>query len=167
MPILSCWRYRLICVLVGTLAVAGRGNALAQRPYQDLQKQVEAIQSVAQVKTQVREILESRDTCRVGSCWELASGAICEQIAMLDVRVNGKIVGSLTGYSQNLLPISPADLQLMRLMFSHCKPSNYQFWNRDRMLNVVYQPSCKAEITVRQQLGITPTTPTRCQTKSN
>lgn len=129
-------------------------SAKAQSHLEDI---VESIRSVEQAKQELRESFEDRDRCQVGSCWNTTSTTICELVAALDVQVNGQIVGGMTtvGSSGNI-PISEADLKLMKLIFSQCKPTNYQYWNWSMMLHVVYAPSPEADQEIRQGLGLAP-----------
>lgn len=120
----------------------------------NLQREVEAIRSVAEVKTRIRELMVARDNCGVGSCYNSTSTAICEQVGMLDVRVDGKIFSGGTGWTDAVLPISRPDLDLMKLVFNQCQPSNYQYWNWGQMLHVLYQPSCPVDLRIRRTLGL-------------
>ena len=116
---------------------------------------VDSIQSVEQVKEILRNLLQERDRCQVGSCWNNISTSICETVAALDVQVNGQIVGGMTSVgSAGNIPISEADLELMKLIFSQCKPTNYQYWNWEMMLHVVYAPADEIGQEIRQRLGV-------------
>ncbi len=121
-----------------------------------LRQQVESIQSVAQVKTAIASALTQLDQCAVGSCVNAATTAICEQIGMLDIRVDGKIFSGGTGWTDVILPISPADLNLMKQIFSQCQPTNYQYWNWGMVLHVAYQPTCAIDQSIRKALGVAP-----------
>lgn len=127
--------------------------ALAEE--RDLKVEVESIKSVAEVKEIIKELLVNRDQCRVGSCFNFTSTAICSQVGMLDIRVDGKIFSGGTGWTDSVLPISKSDLDLMQLIFSQCKPTNYQYWNWGVMLHVWYDPSCQVDQKIRARLGIT------------
>jgi hypothetical protein len=129
--------------------------AQAQRE-SSLQQEIDAIKSVAQVKTTLKQLLETRDTCAVGSCFNSVSTAICNQIGLLDVRVNGQILQSMVSDKPSGLAISKTDLALMKQMFSQCKPTNYQYWNWDTILHVYYVPSCPIDRQVRKALGVKP-----------
>ncbi len=126
--------------------------ALAQG--RDLSAEVKSIKSIAQVKQNLSALLANRDKCAVGSCFNATSTAICEQVAMLDVRVDGKIFSGATGWTDSVLPISQSDLDLMKLIFSQCKPTNYQYWNWGLMLHVWYDPSCQADQKIRTGLAM-------------
>jgi hypothetical protein len=122
----------------------------------DLQQRVNAIESVEQVKQQIREAFQELDQCGVGSCVNATTTAICENVGALDVRVNGQIINQMSGAAGTALEISEADLKLMQLILSQCKPSNYQYWNWDTILHVTYQPTPKGDAEVRSQLGVAP-----------
>ncbi len=118
---------------------------------------IDSIRSVEQVKEQLRQMFQQRDECKVGSCWNNSSTIICETVAALDVQVNGQIVGGMTSVgSAGNIPISATDLELMKLIFSQCKPTNYQYWNWPMLLHVVYAPTQEVDQKIRQGLGITP-----------
>lgn len=125
----------------------------------DLQEYVDSFRSVNQVKEEIRQLMEVREQCAVGSCWNSTSTSICEVVAALDVKVNGQIVGQMFSGEEGSpgeIPISQDDLQLMKLIFSQCQPSNYQYWNWDRMLHVLYSPSPEAEQKIRSILKLPP-----------
>jgi len=139
-------------VFVLALTLAWALPIQAQTP--DLQAQVAAITSVKQIKNQLRATLQELDQCGVGSCANAASTSICEQVGALDVRVDGKIIGAATGFTDRVLPISPTDLKLMKLVWSQCQPTNYQYWNFPQILHVAYNPSPKADAAIRKGLGV-------------
>lgn len=141
---------RVITVAITTSALPNL--ALAQG--RDLSAEVNSIKSIAQVKQNISALLANRDQCGVGSCFNGTSTAICEQVGMLDVRVNGKIFSGATGWTDSVLPISKSDLDLMKLIFSQCKPTNYQYWNWGLMLHVWYNPSCQDDQKIRTGLGM-------------
>ncbi|MFM7428021.1 MAG: hypothetical protein ACKO7W_23985 [Elainella sp.] len=137
------------------LLIAGclsAGSAQAQ----DLEAYVNSIQSVDQIKQEIRETLLQRDQCGVGSCYNFTSTSICAAVGALDIRVDGKILESGSGWSDQILPISDADLALMQQIFAQCQLSNYQYWNFDSMLHVIYSPTPAADAAIRQQLGLPP-----------
>jgi hypothetical protein len=145
------------CVLgIGFLLTSLSFAPLASAQRNDLQQRVDAIESVEQVKLQIREALEFLDTCGVGSCYNHTTTAVCEAVGALDVRINGQIVNQMSGAAGTELSISESDLELMRLIFSQCKPSNYQYWNWDTILHVTYQPTPEVDAEVRSQLGVPP-----------
>jgi hypothetical protein len=136
-------------ILASTLAAWGL-PALAQ---QDLQERVNSIESVEQVKQELRQLFEWRDQCGTGSCFNSSSTGICETVAALDARVNGQIVGGMISDDSGL-PISEEDLDLMRLIFEQCKPTNYQYWNWPMMLHVWYVPSEEVDNEIKNRLGL-------------
>lgn len=148
---------RLIPV-VGLLVAAGcwaAGSAQAQdSSTSSLEDYVNSIQSVEQIKQEIRETLQQRDQCGVGSCYNFTSTSICAAVGALDIRVDGKILEEGSGWSDQILPISDSDLALMRQIFAQCKPSNYQYWNFGTMLHVLYSPTPEADAAIRQQLGL-------------
>ena len=118
---------------------------------------VDSIKSVEQVKQEIREALSAQ--CGAGSCWNMYSTRICDLTAGLDVKVGYRITDTFTDEStrkQASIQISPQDLKLMKLIFSQCKPSNYQYWNFGQILHVQYAPSDKASAQVNKLLGIKP-----------
>lgn len=143
------WILMFCSVLVGEKVVA------QERP--GLRTEIEGIQSVEQVKTEIRGLLVARDQCRVGSCHNNTSTSICEQIGMLDIRVDGKIFSGNTGWTDTVLPIAAADLALMKRIFSQCKPTNYQYWNWGAMLHVAYIPDCAIDQLIRKSFGLSTT----------
>lgn len=120
----------------------------------DLRDQVESIQSVEQVKDDIRQLMEFRDQCSVGSCWNATSTSICSAVGALDIRVDGKIFSGATGWTDEVLPISETDLNLMQLIFSQCKPTNYQYWNFGQILHVLYEPTPETDQQIRSTLGL-------------
>ena len=117
---------------------------------------VDSIKSVEQVKQEIREALTAQ--CE-GSCWNMYSTRICDLTAGLDVKVGYRITDTFTDEStrkQASIQISPQDLKLMKLIFSQCKPSNYQYWNFGQILHVQYTPSDKVSAQVNRLLGVKP-----------
>lgn len=143
-------------VLATLLCSAICSPTIAQSESTDLRTKIEAIQSVEQVKQEIRETMQQREQCAVGSCHNFNSTAICEAVGALDIRVDGKIFSQGTGWTDNVLPISAADLALMQQIFNQCKPSNYQYWNFGAILHVLYQPTPAADAAIRRQLGLPP-----------
>jgi hypothetical protein len=118
---------------------------------------VDSIKSVEQVKQEIREALSAQ--CGAGSCWNMYSTRICDLTAGLDVKVGYRITDTFTDEStrkQASIQISPQDLKLMKLIFSQCKPSNYQYWNFGQILHVQYTPSDKVSAQVNRLLGVKP-----------
>lgn len=148
------WKIILFTVIV-IAPITNKLPAIAQQ--QNLQKIVDSIQSVEQVKRDIARLITTVDNCRVGSCFNFSSTAICELVAALDVQVNGQIVGEMISVgSEGKIPISQNDLALMRDIFSQCKPTNYQYWNFESMLHVYYVPKPAIDQKVRQALGLPP-----------
>ena len=146
-------------VLVTLLVAIGTIGTLIQpaQGQRDLIEFVDSIKSVEQVKQQLRETFKFSDGCGVGSCINGANTSICETVAALDVQVNGKIIGEMSSFgSDGKIPISNSDLELMKLIFSQCKPTNYQYWNWPMMLHVWYSASNEVDQQVRQGLGVQP-----------
>ncbi|EAW35219.1 hypothetical protein [Lyngbya sp. PCC 8106] len=140
----------LVAIGIGILIKPAQGQS-------DLQEFVDSIESVEQVKEDLRQTLKFRDECGVGSCWNTTSTGICETVAALDVQINGQIIGGMSSAgSDGNIPISSSDLELMKLIFSQCKPTNYQYWNWPMMLHVLYVPSDEVDQQVRQGLGLSP-----------
>ena len=139
-------------ILMFCSVFAGENGRAQERP--DLRTEIEAIESVEQVKTQIRELMVARDQCRVGSCHNTTSTSICEQVGMLDIRVDGKIFSGGTGWTDTVLPIAAVDLTLMKRIFSQCKPTNYQYWNWGVVLHVAYSPDCATDQLIRKSLGL-------------
>ena len=154
-------RFRLgsLGLLLAVFVVGLSARAEQELPLErqrSLQKEINAIQSVAQVKTRIKDLFAVRDKCAVGSCHNYASTSICSEVGMLDVRVGGKIMNEAKSSDSASLPVSEADLSLMRRVFSQCKPSNYQYWNWDTVLHVVYSPTCAEDQKIRQQFDLAP-----------
>lgn len=136
------------------LAVGISLPALARENPEQL---VNSIRSVEQVKEDLKNTFQRRDECPGGSCWNSTSSAICATVAALDVQVNGQILNDMIlNDSEGNIPINQADLDLMKLIFSQCKPTNYQYWNWPMMLHVVYAPSDEADEQIRRGLGLPP-----------
>lgn len=140
-------------LLIAAVALTGMAAPVIAQA-DDLQKQVESIQSVEQVKDEIRQLMKFRDQCNVGSCWNSTSTSICSAVGALDIRVDGKIFSSATGWTDEVLPISQTDLNLMKQIFSQCKPSNYQYWNFGQILHVLYNPTPEADQQIRRTLGL-------------
>jgi hypothetical protein len=102
--------------------------------------------------------LMALDHCGNGMCQTLYRFRICEEVGRLDIRVDGKIFSGMQGWTPSVLPISKSDLNLMKLIFRQCKPSNYDaggYRNRfNSVMRVVYDPTPSADQIIRRQLGI-------------
>lgn len=156
---LSDRRFRLgsLGLLLAILVIGLSAKAEQDLPLErqrSLQTEINAIQSVAQVKTRIKDLFTVRDKCAVGSCHNYTSTAICNEVGMLDVRVGGKIMNEMKSSESTALPISETDLSLMQRIFSQCKPSNYQYWNWNTVLHVLYSPTCAEDQKIRQQFAL-------------
>ncbi|MEA5579817.1 hypothetical protein VB620_00500 [Nodularia harveyana UHCC-0300] len=118
------------------------------------QKLVDSIQSVAQVKGQLKQIFENLNQCNSGYCFNIMTTEICELVGALDVKVDGKIIGEMSGGSDVKIPISASDLSFMKKIFSQCKPTNYQYGNWESILHVAYLPTDKIDLEIRAALGV-------------
>ncbi|WP_287127804.1 hypothetical protein [Candidatus Cyanaurora vandensis] len=127
-----------------------------QAQSRDLQTQVEGIRSVSQVKGQLKGLLESQKECGVGICVDALSTGVCDLVGALDIRVDGKIIGEASGFTDKVLPITAPDLKLMKLIWSQCKPTNYLYTNYPSVVHVGYNPSAKAAATVDKALKVAP-----------
>ena len=103
----------------------------------DYDKQLKEIKSMTQVKAEILDMLKFREKCEVGSCWNVSSTSICDYIALVDVKVSGDIMQQMTGFPKTL-KMSKSELELMKKLFSYCKPTNYQYWNYDHALHVIF-----------------------------
>ena len=149
-----------VLMAVGLSIAAVQFPVVAQE--NKLEKSVEAIESVDQVKDELKALLQSSDQCAVVSCFNSTRTAICSKVGALDIQVNGQILGDWTSVgSEGKIPISKSDLSLMRTIFSQCKPTNYQYWNFEMMLHVYYVPSSAIDRQVRQALGVAMKKPSR------
>lgn len=122
-----------------------------------VEKYVNSIQSVDQVKQQLRDAFESLDTCPSGSCVNTNTTEICELVGALDARLDSAITGTMTSPTPKpAFLISSGDLKLMKLIYAQCKPTNYQYWNYPTVLHVGYAPSKEANAKIRKALGVKP-----------
>jgi len=146
--------HKFIYTLVGFILI----NLLSLHSYayttgSTTEKLVKSITSVAVAKSKLRAALTGTDSCQVGSCINYYTTYICEIVAALDVKVNGAIIGDMTG-SKPDFKISANDLRHMKKLFAQCKPTNYQYWNYNSVLHVGYSPSNKADAKIRKYLGV-------------
>lgn len=113
---------------------------------------VKSIKSVEAVKKEVKAAIFSQ--CGTGGCADSEAEDICDFAAALDVKVGYQISKSQAahGSPKSELPIKAKDLELFQLIYSQCRPSSYQYWNRDRMLHVVYDPTPEVASRVREAL---------------
>ena len=125
----------------------------------EVEQYIASIKSVDDVKRRIRDALDEDCT---GACVDVNASEICDLVAALDVRVDYQITGSFTSVDrktgiakpQPTIPVSQSDIKLMKLIFSQCKPTNYQYWKFDRLLHVVYTPSTKEiAATIRKAVG--------------
>jgi len=125
-----------------------------------VEQYIASIKSVDDVKRRIRDALD--EDCGTGACVDVNASEICDLVAALDVRVDYQITGSFTSVDpktgiakpQPTIPVSQSDIKLMKLIFSQCKPTNYQYWKFDRLLHVVYTPSTKEiAATIRKAVG--------------
>ncbi|MEA5578691.1 hypothetical protein [Anabaena sp. UHCC 0451] len=137
--------------VITVLSLSWQNQALAQQTQGE--KLVNSIQSVAQVKRQLKELFTNLNQCGTGGCFNGISTDICELVGALDVKVDGKIVGTMSGAGDTKLPISASDLKLMKKIFSQCKPTNYQYWNWEYVLHVGYDPTPQIDKEIRAALG--------------
>lgn len=151
---IDLFKFVLTPSVISLLMVGGlTRSAIAQEKFNN--ELIDSIRSVEQVKQDLRLAFQEREQCKVGSCWNMMSTRICEMVAALDVQVNGQIVGGMTSVgSEGNIPISAEDLALMKLIFSQCKPTNYQYWNWPMLLHVVYSPSAEIDQEIRRRLGL-------------
>lgn len=116
---------------------------------------VDAIKSVATVKEYLRDLVAESRQCLSGSCWNMTGGAICSYVGALDLKVDDLITGTFKPEERKPeIPISEADILLMRLIFSQCKPTNYQYQNYPTVLHVIYEPSKKMGAQIAKALGV-------------
>jgi hypothetical protein len=146
-------RYQRSLMAIALPLIAITTPAIAQESA--VQQQIDRITSVEQVKEELAELIRSSDQCGVGSCFNASRTAVCNTVAMLDVQVNGQILSDMTSVGDpGKIAIAPKDLQLMRDIFSQCKPTTYQYWNYDSILHVYYMPTEAIDRSVRQALGV-------------
>jgi hypothetical protein len=117
------------------------------------EKFVDSIKSVKQAKSELKVAFERLDQCQFGSCYEENSIAICEIVGALDAKIDGEIIGAMNSGGQEI-DISAEDLHEMKELFAQCKPTNYQYWNYERVLHVGYRPSKEADASIRKYLGV-------------
>lgn len=114
---------------------------------------VDSIKSVEQVKRGIKDSLI--EECGGGHCWNVQAAHVCNLVAGLDIKVGYAITGAFENErSRAQIRITESDLKLMKLVFSQCKPTNYQYWNFSQLLHVVYSPSAKVNAEVNKWLGI-------------
>ncbi|BAZ83605.1 hypothetical protein PN497_02550 [Sphaerospermopsis kisseleviana CS-549] len=137
--------------VITVLSLSWHNQGLAQQTQG--QKLVDSIQSVAQVKRQLKELFTNLNQCGTGGCFNMITTNICELVGALDVKLDGKIIGEMSGFSDTKLPISASDLKLMKKIFSQCKPTNYQYWKWETVLHVGYDPTPQIDKEIRAALG--------------
>jgi hypothetical protein len=137
--------------VITVLSLSWQNPVLAQQTQG--QKLVDSIQSVAQVKGKIKQIFTDLNQCNSGYCFNSMTTEICELVGALDVKVDGKIVGAMSGGSEGKISISASDLKLMKKIFSQCKATNYQYWNWETVLHVTYSPTSQIDKEIRAALG--------------
>jgi hypothetical protein len=116
---------------------------------------VDAIKSVATVKEYLRDLVTENRQCLSGGCWNMTAGLICSYVGALDVKVDNLITGTFQPEERRpKIPISEAETLLMRLIFSQCKPTNYQYLNYPTVLHVVYEPNKEIGAQIAKALGV-------------
>jgi hypothetical protein len=132
-------------------AIILTGSAIAGET--SVQIFVNSINSVNQVKLEIKEALSAE--CDNGSCWNWNASRVCNLTAGLDVRTGYLITRTyLNDPASTDIPIADSDLRLMRLIFSQCKPTTYQYTSTGQILHVVYEPSPKKNAEIRKLLGL-------------
>lgn len=81
--------------VITVLSLSWQNPVLAQQTQG--QKLVDSIQSVAQVKGKIKQIFTDLNQCNSGYCFNSMTTEICELVGALDVKVDGKIVGAMSG----------------------------------------------------------------------
>jgi hypothetical protein len=125
----------------------------------EVEQYIASIKSVDDVKRRIRNALDA--DCGTGACVDVNASEICDLVAALDVCVDYQITGSFisvdpkTGVAKPkpTIPVSQSDIKLMKLIFSQCKPTNYQYWKFKSLLHVGYTPSKDIDATIRKALG--------------
>lgn len=123
---------------------------------ENLEEFVVSIKTVKVAKSELKSAFSTLDNCQVGSCANETSTLICDIVGALDVNFDGKIIGEMSGGETSKNSISANDLHYMKEIFSQCKPTNYQYWNYEKILHVGYRPTNKSDVKIRKYLGIKP-----------
>lgn len=144
-------KFRIVILLLNLFLLPLQSEAAG--PESDTRTFVASFTSMAEVKSKLRDAFKTLDSCQIGSCFNYNTMLICEIVAALDVKINGVIIGAMSSDKPDFT-ISADDLRHMKHLFAQCKPTNYQYWNYDTVLHVGYRPSDKADIEIRNYLGI-------------
>ncbi len=136
--------------VITLLSLSFQNQVLAQKPSEKL---VDSIKSVADVKRQLKQIFTDLNQCNSGGCLNNMNTDICELVGALDVKVDGTIIGAMSGASDKKISISASDLKLMQKIFTQCKITNYQYWNWESVLHVNYSPTPQIDREIRAALG--------------
>ena len=129
--------------------------AHAESRAESIEKLIASINSVEVAKTEIRNAMAESDNCDSGSCIDLYFAKVCNIVAALDVNVAGKILDEMTMTDgESKLAISSIDARNMRQIFEQCKPTNYQYWNYDELIHVIYSPDEKSSTDIDKYLGI-------------
>jgi hypothetical protein len=126
---------------------------------------VNSIKSLAEAKTILRDAMKLLETeCSTGGCFDNYQIQICETLAAIDAKIGYRLnIGwesseklsddDLSGIDKDF-PVSKQDISLFKLMFSQCKPSNYQYWKHSNVLHVIYSPSSEIDAQVKKYLNV-------------
>lgn len=114
---------------------------------------VKSITSTQASKERIKNHMDNLKTCGTGLCLHENSVAICEIIGALDVHTGGAILNPAHRYEASI-KIAPQDLRGMQLIYSQCRPSNYQYWNSESVLRVAYNPHKDKEQSIAKYLEI-------------
>lgn len=122
----------------------------------------QTIKSVAQVKTELYDKLKTLDDTEVcfGACQVTRRLGICSLVENLDTRVKGKIFGRKIRNRYSGLRIAQDDVQLMRLIYSQCKPLQPENFPAYLQLDTnrkykIFEPTCTSLAIINQRLGLT------------
>jgi hypothetical protein len=118
-----------------------------------VQKYVASIRSIEQVKSAIRNAMSAE--CASGSCANNNATEICTLVGGIDVRLDGIVTSDNARYKPKPeFPISSQDLQILKMIWRQCKPTNYQFWNYGSVLHVWYEPNPRDDAEIRRALGL-------------
>ncbi|BAY64595.1 hypothetical protein NIES22_46940 [Calothrix brevissima NIES-22] len=130
---------------------------------------VQKIKSVAQVKKELYDTLKVLDDTNVciGACQVTRQLGVCSLIENLDTQVKGKIFGRKIRNRSSALPIDRADVELMRLVYSQCKPLKPENFPPYLKLNAnrkykIFNPTCNSLAIINQGLGLIDDTVVNC-----
>ncbi len=123
---------RVVAILVASVGPLG-----AAEPQGEVEDYIASIQSIGDAKSRLYHRLSAQ--CSSGVCVDNNASEVCNVVAALDVRVGGVIASPGQPAPSSALSITASDLQLMRRIWRHCKPSSWGYWNRSFLLRVTYQ----------------------------